>query len=52
VENKGITGRIAEWAKSPYRDEMSVGGWFLFIGMLAVLTFLWSRILRAIAINS
>lgn len=47
-----ISSRIAKWLKSPYDDSMSITGWFAFIGMLAVLTFLWQRILKAIAVNA
>jgi len=47
-----IADRVSKWLKSPYDDSMSIGGWFAFLGMLAVLTYLWSRILRAIAINA
>lgn len=44
--NGSISNRIAAWFKSPYDDHMSVGGWFAFLGMIAVLTWLWSRVLR------
>lgn len=47
-----ILDRVVAWCKMPYDNKMSISGWFLFIGMLTVLTFLWSRILRAIAINA
>ena len=47
-----IANRVKSWATKPYDDNMTVTGWFLFVGLLAVLTFLWTRILRAIAINA
>lgn len=37
----------AWWAK-PYDDEMSVTGWFLFFGLLIVLSVLWALVLREI----
>ena len=49
--NGSLSSRIGEWFKSPYDDHMSVGGWFAFLGMIAVLTWLWARVLRAIATN-
>lgn len=52
MTENSIADRAAAWAKKPYNDNMSLGGWFAFLGMLAVLTFLWTRILRAIAINA
>lgn len=52
MESSTISSRVAAWVKSPYNDNMGIGGWFAFLGMLAVLTFLWTRILRAIAINA
>lgn len=51
MEKDSIANRVKKWCKCPYDDDMSVSGWFAFLGMLAVITFLWSRILRAIAIN-
>lgn len=52
MADNSFTALIGTWLKKPYDDSMTVTGWFLFIGMLAVLTFLWTRILRAIAINA
>lgn len=50
--NGSISSRVSAWFKSPYDDHMSVAGWFAFLGMLAILTWLWSRVLRTLAGNS
>lgn len=52
MTENSIASRIIAWAKKPYSDDMSLSGWFLFLGLLAVLTYLWTRILRAIADNA
>lgn len=49
MENKPLTARFGEWLKKPYSDDMSVGGWFAFLGLLLVLSFLWTRVLRMVA---
>ena len=49
MENKSFSQRFGEWIKHPYSDNMSVGGWFAFLGLLIVLSFLWSRVLRMVA---
>lgn len=51
MNENSIGAKVVKWMKSPYNDNMNLGDWFLFVGMLGVLTFLWSRILRAIALN-
>lgn len=40
--------RFLTWLKRPYADDMSAGGWFLFLGLLIVLSVLWGIILRHI----
>lgn len=52
MTENSIGDRVKQWVKKPYSDEMSVTGWFMFLGLLAVLTYLWTRILRAIAVNA
>jgi len=34
------------WASKPFRADMGIGGWFLFLGLLIVLTALWGLILK------
>jgi len=43
------TAKFQEWLKRPYSEEMSVTGWFLFAGLLIVIGWLWSTIVRKIA---
>lgn len=40
--------RFADWIKKPYSEDMSAGGWFLFLGLLIVLSVVWSLILRSL----
>lgn len=50
MENQtGLLTRLGSWLKRPYSDDMSAAGWFAFLGLIAVLAYLWSRVLRAIA---
>lgn len=41
--------RIKAFWRQPYQPEGSVFSWFLFLGLLIVIVFAWSRILRHIA---
>lgn len=47
----GLDTRFKEWLKKPYSDDMSVAGWFAFLALLSILAFLWSRVLRLIAVS-
>lgn len=50
MENgNGMLTRLGAWLKRPYSDDMSTWGWFAFLGLIAVLAFLWTRVLRVIA---
>lgn len=33
-----------DWLAQPYHDEMDVVGWFLFLGLLAIITVIWGMI--------
>ena len=44
----GFCQRIRDWLAKPYDDDGDVFNWFLFIGLIAVIGWLWSRILRSI----
>jgi len=37
--------RIAAWTQHPFTSDMSAMGWVLFLGLVAVASFLWSRVL-------
>lgn len=43
-----IFTEIHDWSKKPYSAEMSLKGWFAFIGMLLVVTIMWHQIIRFI----
>jgi len=36
------------WVLQPYNEEGTAFDWFLFIGLMVISTFLWSRVLRRI----
>ena len=36
------------WYATPFTQDMSASGWFLFLGLLIVLAILWNMILRTI----
>lgn len=42
--------KFREWLKRPYSDEMSAFGWFAFAGLLIIIGWLWSTILRKIEV--
>lgn len=41
-----VIGRFADWLKQPYKDDMSVVGWFLFFGLMIVIAASWGGIIR------
>lgn len=43
-----ISERIIDWLKKPYSDEMSVTGWFLFLGFVAFVSIFWARGVKAL----
>lgn len=45
----GLLSKLGAWLKRPYSDDMSAGGWFAFFGLVIVLSFLWSRVLKVMA---
>lgn len=36
------------WYSQPFRSDMSAAEWFMFIGLLVIITLLWGIILRHI----
>ena len=40
--------RFNEWLKRPYSSEMTVLDWFLFVGLLAVTIFIWTKLIRKV----
>lgn len=49
MQSNGLATRFTSWLKKPYSDDMSVSGWFAFLGLMLILSWLWSRVLRTIA---
>lgn len=43
-----ICDAAKQWLKQPYNDNMSVFDWFLFVGLIGAISFLWSRVLARI----
>jgi len=41
--------KFHEWLKRPYSEEMSAMGWFLFAGLLLIIGWAWSTIIRKLA---
>lgn len=41
--------KFHEWLKRPYSEEMSAMGWFLFAGLLLIIGWGWSTIIRKLA---
>lgn len=37
--------RIHGWLRKPYSDDMDALHWVLFLGLVLIITFLWSRIM-------
>lgn len=40
---------VKSWAAQPFNTQMSVTGWFLFLGLIVVLSVAWQLIFRHIA---
>lgn len=43
-----IWNGIEKWLKQPFNERGSVIDWFLFMGLLIAISFLWSRIIARI----
>lgn len=39
-------GSFKDWWTQPFKTDGSVTSWFLFTGLILVIIFLWTRILR------
>jgi hypothetical protein len=37
-----------DWLKRPFREDGSAIDWFLFVGLMIAISFIWSRILARI----
>jgi hypothetical protein len=48
-EEDGILSKITDYAAHPFKADMDLLNWFLFVGLILVFVFLWSRVVRAAA---
>lgn len=44
----GIVQDFMAWIREPYSDDMTVLDWFLFIGLILLIIWVWARILRKV----
>jgi len=42
----GITSAVEKWWNKPFDSQGSVLNWFLFFGLLLIIAFFWSKIIR------
>ena len=45
---ENLWSAIKAWSQAPFKQNMGVAGWALFVGLLVILCFLWSRVLAHI----
>jgi len=43
-----VCAAVSKWLKKPYDSEGNVIDWFLFIGLMGIISWLWTRILKRI----
>lgn len=41
-----VLGNIKTWADQPYDEKMSIGKWFLFVGLLMIIGIIWTVIIK------
>jgi hypothetical protein len=51
MEKSGIFTRLTEFAKRPFREDMDVWNWILFLGFVIVVAVLWRKVLAHIIPN-
>ena len=44
-EDKSVLGRIFNWVRHPFKSDMGAGGWVLFLGLILIAVFFWSRVM-------
>lgn len=44
----GFLESFSAWLSQPFRRDMDVIGWALFVGLIVVLLILWNNVLRRI----
>ena len=45
TKSGGLVTRMTAWIKKPFSSDMDAMHWFLFFGLIIVISFLWSRVL-------
>lgn len=48
IPKGGLATRFAGWIKKPFSSDMDATHWFLFFGLILVISFLWSRVMHYI----
>lgn len=43
---QNVSGKIGEWVKQPFNASMDLTHWFLFTGLLIVISIAWMMILH------
>lgn len=43
-----ICDAVKKWLQRPFKEDGSVLDWFLFIGLVGILSYLWTLILKRI----
>lgn len=41
-----VIDNLRGWAKQPFTSSMTVGGWFLFFGLIVAISVAWGIILK------
>lgn len=42
---QGVFSGFSDWLKQPFRDDMNVGGWVAFLGLLIAIMAFWGWVL-------
>lgn len=45
MDNPGLMTRLMEWVRHPYSSDMSATKWVLFLGLILIAVFMWSRVM-------
>jgi hypothetical protein len=45
TQSGGLVTRMVAWVKKPFNTDMDAFHWFLFFGLIIIISFLWSRVL-------
>lgn len=46
MNGSGVISRVGGWLSHPFTTQMSVAGWFWFTGIILIIAFFWTRVLR------